>query len=178
MKLSKKQIIYGSVLALAGVAWVIDAAFFGPPTAASAAQSDADPAAVGAKSVAGQVVVADGSEHLLTMRLQKWSTDHSTELSEIPDVFQPTPKAAPTVVATPQTRPAEDKALVFNRQHRLIAIVLEGAGGYALIDGRVLRVGQVIDDAELIGLTPRLARFSAQGRLFDMPLTADVSNDR
>ena len=180
MKLSKKQIMYGSVLAAAGVAWAIDAAFFGPPAAAGAAQTTTDGSVAAAtKQVAGDVAVGDGAEHLLTMRLQKWATDHSASLSDMSDVFQPPVVAKPSVVQSlPQTQPAEDPALVFNRRHRLIATVLDGAGGYALIDGQVLRVGQAIDGAQLIGLTPRQARFSSADRTFYVQLTSDVASNQ
>ena len=180
MTLSKKQIIYGSVLAVAGIAWVIDAAFFGPPPAAHAANVASDgAAATGTKQGPAEALIVDGPEHLLTTRLQKWAIDHSTPLSEMSDVFQPPAVTKPVVEKLlSRIQPAEDPALAFNRRHRLLAIVLDGTGGYALIDGRVLRVGQAIDDAKLIGLTRRQARFSAAGRLFDVALTPDVPPDR
>jgi hypothetical protein len=179
MKLSKKQIIYGSVLAAAGVAYAIDAAFFGPPAAARAAQVSAEGAATtSSKPIADEIAPLAGPEHLLTSRLQKWATDHSSSLAEMSDVFQPPVVAKPTVVTSAHQTPPEDPILAFNRRHRLIAIVLDGSAGYALIDGQVLRIGQTVDGAKLIGLTRRQAQFSNAGRTFDVPLTADVVPDR
>jgi hypothetical protein len=181
MKLSMKQIIYGSLLAAAGVAWAIDAAFFGPPAAAHAAPPAPDSSTnAAAKPNAGEVAVGDGPEHLLTTRLQNWAVEHSTTLGEMSDVFQPPVAIKPVtvVVARPQTQPAEDPAVVFNRQHRLIAIVLDSGGGYALIDGRILRVGQAIGEEKLIGLSRGRARFISGDRMFEVPLTPDVGLDQ
>jgi hypothetical protein len=182
MKLSKKQVIYGLLLAAAGVAYAIDAAFFGPPAAARANQAAGDASAISAaKPATGEATAVDEPEHALTSRLQKWASDNSTSLADMPDVFQPPVITKPVPVAAVPPPPPEDPAVAFNRQHRLIAIVLDGEGGYALIDGRVLRIGQLLDGTKLIGLTRQRARFATSDRTFDVPLTpltADVRVDQ
>lgn len=179
MKLPKKQIIYGLVLAAAGAAYAIDAAFFGPPSPAHGTplSPEGTPGGSVKESAGGGVGAADAPEHLLTTRLQKWAANHPSSLSEMPDVFQAPAIAKPILIAAPLPV-LEDPSVLFSRKHRLIAIVLNGDGGYALVDGRVLRVGQSIDGALLIGLTRREARFTSADRTFDMPLTADVHADR
>ena len=176
MKLSKKQMIYGSLLAAAGVAWAIDAAFFETPQIAQGAQAANEPASVALKAAAVDVPAGGSSEHLLTTRLQHWGAGRAIAIKELPDVFQRPLVIKPVALQPPaQTRPASDPAATFRQRHHVIAIVLDSTGGFALIDGNVVRIGQTLDGAKLVHLSRRNASFSSSGILFDVPLTEDVA---
>lgn len=175
MKLSRKQIIYGSILTAAGIAWGIDAAFVGPPAPAHGGQLAPEKSEARVpQQETDEKTFPDNSEHVLTARLHTWAARQAKAPDEILDVFQSKSKPKPVVVtAATETRPA-DPSIAFVRRHRLIAVVLDASGGYALIDGQMLQVGQGIDGARLIGLKRGEARFTTAGQVFSLPLTPDV----
>ena len=151
MKISKKQKIYGSVLGAALVAWGVDAMFFESPeapnregaSAAVAPRAQAAPEPV--PSTAAPVVAQEDSSQWLGARLREWSEKNPDATDQVRDIFAPpaswiTQKPAPT-----PGKAAED----FRRDHHLMAVVLGASGGSAVIDGRLLHIGQTVGGCRL-----------------------------
>ncbi len=57
--------------------------------------------------------------------------------------------------------------------HRLVAVMVDGQGGMAIIDGRCLRVGQTMDGFTLVRLGKNSAVLQANGRKVELTLDRD-----
>ena len=154
MKISKKQKIYGSVLGAALVAWGVDAMFFESPEtpnreAASAAvapkvEVTPEPAA----ATAAPVVAQEDSQQWLGSRLREWSEKNPDATDQVRDIFSPPASWGLQKPVAPPPSPgkvAED----FRREHHLTAVVLGQSGGSAVIDGRLLHIGQSVGGCRL-----------------------------
>jgi hypothetical protein len=154
MKIGKKQKIYGSVLGAALVAWGVDAMFFESPetpnrevaSAAVAPRAQAAPEPV--SSTAVPVVAQEDSNQWLGSRLRDWSEKNPDATNQVRDIFSPPASWIPQKPAAPPPAPgkvAED----FRRDHHLTAVVLGASGGSAVIDGRLLHIGQTVGGCRL-----------------------------
>jgi hypothetical protein len=173
MKVSNKIKIYGAVLGLAVGAWGVDAAFFSATPAKAvatatptAAEATTDPAVAAAGM--SDVVAAATSEsetgipaNWISDRLRAWPGSGNLKLAGLRDAFA-APDAwiarqQPAVVA--QSGQAAD---TFQKSHRLAAVLLDGkGGGRALVNGRLLPVGQSIDGYRLASVTKQSATFAS-----------------
>jgi hypothetical protein len=160
MPIQKKHKIYAALVAAALVAWVIDAMFFGPsesstPSAAAAAtvarpNAESAPAAVppSARPEAFQEHVTQW----LGAQLRAWSEKNPDAIDQVHDMFStPASWVSQRPVPTPPApgKVAED----FQREHHLTAVVLGASGGSAVIDGRLLRVGQTVGGCRLTAVS-------------------------
>lgn len=67
----------------------------------------------------------------------------------------------PAPEALPEPPPPSAPPAVFADKHKLTAVMMTGKGGSAIVDGRMLRMGQEIGGYKLIGLKPGRAVFQA-----------------
>jgi len=159
MRFEKKHKIYAGLVGAALLAWAIDAAFFGPaapagsPAAASAAAS---PNAPEPSIVPQQAPVAAPeirNDKWLSDRLRDWSKNNPIDPAQVRDVFSPPVSWTKPSAPTPTSLPVATIAQEFTRNHHLSAVVLSTAGGSAaVIDGRLLHVGQTVGGCRLVGV--------------------------
>ena len=171
MGMSTQRKVCGAVLALAGVAFVVDRWVIGPgPSAAQAEQTPAgSPAGDGSSAPAGNsVAIASPSAgargaaaaaasdkpaipgRSLASRLQEATAAERLDLAIVADAFQPSrlwaiPKAPAATVATPtQAGPKIDPAAEFRSRHKLTAVIKSDVpgGGLAMIDNKTVVPGE------------------------------------
>jgi hypothetical protein len=175
MRMEKKHKIYCGLVGAALAAWVVDATCFQPGAAdVPAAVAAVAPPAVEAKGLA--TPVAQGSDpagedtnQWLTARLRAWSARNPDAAEGVRDVFSApaswVPQKAQQAVAPPKVD--EKVAETFAREHHLTAVVLGASGGSALVDGRLLHVGQVLGGCRLKSVSRGCADWVApDGREF------------
>ncbi len=156
MKIEKKHKIYAGLVGAALVAWGIDAVFFESSPASNSPVAEAavvatpksDPAPAGAVSSVAAESREPNSGQWLGERLSAWSEKNPDAVEKVRDIFSTPASWVPQRAAAPQPAPvkvAED----FQRDHHLTAVVLGASGGSAVIDGRLLRVGQSVGGCRL-----------------------------
>jgi len=140
----------------------------------------------GATSSSGPIAPSssDAQPGRLTVRLERLrGTSLDADLFGSPLLLrqQLTPVPAETRVNEPDARAHEDsateKAAAFTQTHRLTAIMTGGAGAasYAVVDGRIVRIGGSVDGATLIRVRSDSAVFENDGLEFDVPLRSGAS---
>ncbi|HEY8749432.1 MAG TPA: hypothetical protein VIM11_15715 [Tepidisphaeraceae bacterium] len=179
MQFQKKHKIYAALVGAALVAWGIDAMFFesapsGPPVASAATQADAiGPPAPSAE--AKPTPKTDGDSKWLAAQLQVWSAKSTFDLESVRDVFAtPVSWAPPKMEAVAPSKSTEKISSDFQRQHHLTAVVLGSSGGSALIDGRLLHIGQSVAGCRLISVSSGCADLSGpDGQTFRIVIGSD-----
>ncbi len=163
MKLSKKYTAYATILGLAVTAYGIDCAFFGPKPAEAVAVAADEPVGVSASDT-----VAPAAEpHIapapgVADQLRTLSGNGNIELPKLRNAFSPSSKW----IAEKQPEaalPREQFAESFRHAHRVVAIMTDKKGARAIVDDRLLRVGQSIDGFQLTSVDHRSACFSGHG---------------
>lgn len=167
MKLGKKQVVYGAVLGLAAVAFVIDRLCFSPEDAGAATAPTAlqKPAAKEA-TAATPAVTTSPLESIpagwLAERLRSATAGSdvpSRDVFAVPACWRPKPNvAAASVAPLPSPKP-KLFGEIFRREHHLVAVMIEAGGGRADVDGKLISIGSVIDGFHLISLNRQSARF-------------------
>jgi hypothetical protein len=162
MKLQKKHIIYGGILAAALLAWGVDAMFF-EPSSTSSPETAAAASLLPSNAPSGPSVAATAAKAFepqwLSRKLRDWSANNLVDPQNVRDAFAlPSSwswlrSAAPTTA--PAARPAED----FGREHHLTAVMVSGKNASALVDGRLLRIGESIGGCRLIEASKGRADF-------------------
>lgn len=173
MAIQKKHKIYAGLVGAALAAWGIDAAFFGggpvanpAPASAAVPPAPSPPRGVGVEASRADAQADRRDDAWLAARLRAWAAENPPGASEVRDVFRPSDawatelqgrRAAPA--AAPAPADGASAAAEFARSHRLTAVVLTasgaaagGGGGSAVIDGRLLRVGQAVGGCTLVGV--------------------------
>ena len=171
MTLTKTQRIYVGILALAIGAFGVDRLVLGggPDEAQATAPHrppalSAGPAPTGPTGQAGQV-----------LGLLAALSGEGVDLSNLRNAFQPSAawsaKLFPPAPAAPATSvsvapaaatPAKSQALMqFAQDHHVMSIIRTNGGGSALIDGRLINVGNKLNGFTLIELTDTAAIFAS-----------------
>lgn len=167
MKLGKKEAIYGAVLGLAAVAFVIDRICFSPEDAGAAtAPASLQKQTAKEATAARPAVAATSSEAIpagwLAQRLRtatKGPDVSSRDVFAVPACWRPEPKvAAARTAPAPEPKP-QLFAEAFRREHHLIAVMIESGGGQAFVDGKLISIGTSIDGFRLVSLRRQSARF-------------------
>ncbi|MFO8012812.1 MAG: hypothetical protein R6X20_05835 [Phycisphaerae bacterium] len=184
MTLTRSRKIILAVLAVAVVALVVDRLVLAPPASgpkharAAPTPSPADtaaktratpsPAAATPSETVGRPALAERLE----ATAERFQLDPETlrdgfvpSQAWLVDLVEPAPEAAPEAVET-QASPAEQ----FAEQHTLTSVILTTGGGSAVIDGKVVPVGQVLDGFRLTRLTRSSAVFEADGEEVELRL--------
>jgi len=180
MRLSKKRKVYVCVLAVAVLVLLVDRAFLGPaglaPQEASAGPAGASkpPTGVGEGGSTGAARTADaGPEQSVVARLRALAQTQP-ETTDVRDAFRPSSSwLAEMRRADRAEGSGADAAPRRSFDHRLVAVMVDGQGGMAIIDGRCLRVGQTMDGFTLVRLGKNSAVLQANGRKVELTLDRD-----
>jgi hypothetical protein len=169
-----------SYLAVAGVcitALVLDKTLFAPGEA-SAEQSESvaltnDRTASDAALMAVPTLEPRGSA--LGTHLQAIAATHEISLDDAPNLFRAEWIEAGT--ESPAVDPTGNRER-FMRAHDLSAVMQMGDGGFAIIDGARVSVGDIVDGFELTGVGSRKAMFRTASGTFEVPLQRRTSNPK
>lgn len=171
MKIQRRHKRYGSVLGLALVALAFDRFILGPDEAAavdvpSAAVTDVSSSVPGVPALpsAGH---SGSLEAAMAKRLEKIAHEQAVSYETMPDAFQ-LPAAwvgeEPTIAVT-------SEATGFRDSHQLQAAMANGAESVAIIDGRTVRLGQMLDGMRLTEVRSRSVEFTSDdGVRVELPL--------
>lgn len=178
MTLTRQQKVLVTILALGVGAMLIDRLVLssgatGPSPAAahavrSAATGAGDVSLIDEAQALAALIAADRNDDDVADRLAEYARQHGLDVSSMRDGFEPSPTwVAPAAAA--QTGPDRPAAMPqdherFVRSHKLVAVMGSGPGAVAVIDGRALRVGQIIDGYRLIEVRERTAIFAPAHR--------------
>jgi hypothetical protein len=151
---------------LAVVALAIDRVLLPPPEEASAGHG----AALAVTSSTGdlgdldallaEIEVPVPRHVLIGHQLEVLARQRQLRPGDVRDAFRPS-DAWPDGGAG--TGPSESVAERFKREHELTAVMAAGPGGYAIVDGRTLFIGQVLDGFTLVSVGPRHATLESGG---------------
>lgn len=167
MKLTVKHKVYGAVLVVGVIGVTVDRVFILPDEAAAdwvspqrdatvrPPAADAGPADIPATPISTtRAAIAD--------RLEAVAAARGFDLDRVPNAFV-APKSW-MVLETPDPRRAiRASAETFDLTHVLTAVMAADDGGYAIIDGRTLFIGQELDGFELVTVSRRSAVLEADG---------------
>lgn len=177
MKLTKQQKILIAVCALGGAAVVVDrlTADDTGPAAASAAMMKV-PHAVHARqrADAAKPEPVFDEERSLARRLARVAGEQklragTVDAFRVSDVWVKLSKPDPTREAKAAAH--ADLRQAFTTQHHLTALLQGGAGeGVAIVNGKPIRVGEVLDGLRLESLGARGAVFSGTGWMVELRL--------
>lgn len=166
MNLSKQHQLYVGILGVAAIGLIADRTILKP----SEAVASTDEYLVDGTEEIDEIAAADnaqGTAISLAKRLHAFGKDRQIDPKSVNDVFEP---AWRTKEVAAETRDAKDPGQVatvaFVQTHRLTAVM--GAGqsngsGYAVVDGTLLRAGQMLDGWKLTSVASRSAVFESNG---------------
>jgi hypothetical protein len=174
----KSRIICIGLLAMALVAFVVDRLFFPseamkPASAvASSAQSEKVSGTLRLKvpdtfSDSGPAASPDPPPAprlpVISERLKALATGGNLDPACLREAFAPSDEwlavlSAPKVAAP---LPQADLAADFTRKHKLTSVLMAGSAGCAVVDGKIVRIGQELDGFRLESLAPDCAVFQA-----------------
>jgi hypothetical protein len=168
MKLTARHKVGGVLCVLGVIAVGVDRLFVLPQEAAadglpsehyavvrSTGTPVADPPEVPAGSIStARAAIAD--------RLEQVAARRGFDLEHVPDAFAP-PKSWLLVEDPDGPRTTRMTAAEFEATRALTGVMAVGDGGYAIIDGRMLFIGQELDGFELIAVSERAALLELDG---------------
>lgn len=175
MAITRKRIVYGSVLALAAGAFLWDRAASGPP-APTAAIAAAEPHARGKATPPTPTIAAVAARTGLSQRLQELAQAHHLDAGAVENAFGLSPLWPRKDDATnAATKPSDESVLAdaFVKRHKLDAVMVRTRGGYAMLDGKGIVVGQSIDKFRLIAVTKTTATFAHGETRVELRLAPD-----
>ncbi len=182
MKLSKKQAVYGGLLAVAGVALTIDRLFFSEPATAQASPPSAQavpelPSVEKPAKLEPATVVALPGDDLISDHLKLMP---SVDLQAMPDAFspskqwllavQPPPAPPPALPPAPPPDTTDHRALDFAAAHKLSAVLASRNSGAAIVNDQMVRVGQTLDGFTLTSVKSNTARFTSGSSVVDLTM--------
>lgn len=182
MSLSKQRKLYVAVLGLALGGLAVDRLLLdgGSAPRRAAAQLSRDeptesadaPASPIASAPAGAQVVRSST---LSSRLDELARARQLDPAQASDAFAASPAWVSTVAVKPVEKSAPPAEDVFRKSHKLMAVVLNGGNGAAIIDDKTYVVGMEVGGYTLRSLTKRSAMFEAQdGRRVELELAAPL----
>ena len=176
MKLSTKQKAYVSVLALGVTALAFDRAFLLGPQQATGGVRAVQPASLPA------VAVADTSRSVSTTgglstphmniadRLDTLAEAREFDLMGVPDVFRPSPAWLPREPVVEGPVSGRPSVATIPGSLRLTAVMASGQGGYAIINGEFLFIGDMIDGYRLVEVRARSVVLESNGTAIELTL--------
>ena len=140
-----------------------------PDGTAHAGAGDSSAAAPATLSVAEQLRAVAAAEHL--------------NGAVVPDAFEPSEQWVPAPAPADNrsaARQAESAADNFARSHPLSAVLTTPTGGWAMIAGQTVRVGQSVDGFTLVSVTEGAAVLERDGVRVELklPLAGDLGVSR
>jgi hypothetical protein len=185
MKFTTKHKVYAIIGGLALSALGYDRITGGPSASETAAANDLllSPTAVTAarpvQRPAGPVATAapsaGASDAVLVERLDALAKSRRFDFAQTRDAFTPAASwIAPQASASNGggKRP-EEAALAFVAKHRLISTVVNGKNPNAMVDGRLLRIGEELDGFRLVSITKQSACFELAGTRAELKFRAE-----
>jgi hypothetical protein len=179
MSLSRKQMIYGTVLTLAAGAFLWDRATSGPPPAAAAANdllieptsqkpASAAKASEPSEASSSQAATVTATSTTLRERLISVAKANQIESGSAPNAFSLqdgwVPKKAadptPTAVKPVPTDPDQKLAEAFRKHHLDGIVVGSNRTSYAIVDHNIVYVGQTFRQFKLLAVTKTTALFA------------------
>ena len=160
MKLTTKQKVYAGIAGLGLLAVAADRLLILPHGAAADAPAPDSYALSSAerRPAAPLPVPAPLSQRpTIADRLDAVAAARRFDLNNVRDAFVPSPAwlagpGEPTGTGLESGRLAAER---FRGAHVLTAVVASGEEGYAIIDGQILFIGQVLDGFRLVAVRPR-----------------------
>ncbi len=159
MTLTKSQRVYVAIMVIAVVALLIDRTLLQPePAQASALQytipaSERDPVDLEAPRSEGpaprQVAIA--------RKLEQIAEQRGLDPTGVIDAFRPSPMWLQLREVPVDDVQAELLVERFRKAHTLAAVMGSGDEGWAIVDGRTLLIGQVLDGFTLVSVGRRSA---------------------
>lgn len=174
MSHNNKPKLYGSVLGVCAVALLLDKTILAP------AEATADETAIVAATA---VAVSDGTDiplpdvagmpttpaHRFAQRLQSVAAASDAD-GGVVDAFAP-PAAWGLYERQLQVESAGSTPLErFLAQHRLTGLMAGSSRSYAIIDGRMLFIGQSMNQYTLVAIAERSVTLERDGERFEVPL--------
>jgi len=180
MTLSRSRKLVLAILAVAVTALAVDRLVLAPsaggPTAAQAAPGrDESPAGAGeASATTPPTAPPVDPRPRLADRLQVVAEHFELDPDGLRDGFVPAEAWLADLVEPPPEpeapEPQASPATRFAEQHTLTSVILTSGGGSAVIDGKVVPLGQTIEEFRLIRLTRHSAVFEAGGETVELRL--------
>ena len=152
-----------------------------PAAAAAAAAALPAPPAVAPPVAGGGMAppapLAPSQPLVLSDRLKALAAAKDLAPGRVREAFAPSPEWLATLDAP---KPVETKVNLgeeFARKHKLTSVLLSGGVGRAIIDGKILTVGQKLDGFTLTGLAPDSATFRSVQDASEvrLPLSSDTA---
>jgi hypothetical protein len=180
MQLTKQQKLVGAVLVLAVVAFVVDRWVIGndedlavTPSAAPHAPAARRPVTWQPKAIAAAPEASLGNLAGLATRLGSIARRDSLDADTVRDAFRP---PASWVGATRTATPDEMAVAAREFQNRrLTAVIMKGSGrGVAIVDQRMVGVGQTLDGFVLVTVKERSAVFRRGTQRVELRLADDL----
>ena len=165
--LTKKRKIYIAALAIAGVAWIVDRGI-ATPSAAGPATAEASIAVPAAERDATPVAFdatppCDAGTVSVSQQLSSLAQASGVDATPGVDVFRPSADwLADAVTAAKPPAESLDTARpekLFAEQHHLTGVMVADQQHLIIVNGKALRIGQVIDGFRLVEIGDRSAVF-------------------
>lgn len=179
MTLTKTQRIYVAILALAIGAFAVDRLFLrggpdeaqaaGPYQSPSAMSRTPSPTAGPAGEILGLLAALNGDRADLSKLRSAFQPSAAWSAELVPPA--PEAPAAPAKSAPAAATPAKAQALMqFAQNHHVMSIIRTDAGGSALIDGRLINIGNKLDGFTLVELIDTAAIFESDAGRVELKL--------
>ena len=162
MKVTKQQKVYAGLLVLGLIALVLDRCVFTPSSADASDQASdlliAKPAQTRTESPAPahKASATAPAGNPVALKLTQLSESMHLPGTAVKDAFCPAPTWSGGNTAGPG---AEVRS--FEQSHTLIGVMLGGASAAAMVDGKLVRVGQSIDGYKLLSVSKGKAVFQS-----------------
>ena len=175
MKLTKRQKIGAAVVAVGLVLLVLDRVLVLPQIAPAGQVTDSS------EAPAELLLAAPTMPEPNTMPPHERLANHldtlwaksQLDLSQTKDPFVLPPSWRAYVDLPDRKPPDSDATAGFAKKHRLTSVMLSPTGSSALIDSRVLTIGEKLDGFELVAISQDSATFEMNGRQVVLKLAKD-----
>ncbi len=175
MALNKRQRMSMGVLAIGLVALVVDRIYVLPQSAPAGQTAVAEDYTITATSETAAVpppVSAPAGLRAATKLETVWS-DKNLRFDEPRDLFSLPPSWPRTREPEIQIAPTVAAVTVFAAAHKLEAITMDPQGRRALIDDRLLRLGEILEGFELVAIDKESVTFERDGQPVQLELVKD-----
>lgn len=177
MQLTKERKIYAGILAVVVTGLAIDRLVLnspmGTPQSASAGgmtdlSSATTPAFKASSSRSDKAAAKD--QKFISQLLSTKAKDHGVDLSSVQNVFHSSPTWGGAAVNN-----LEGAAGLFAQSHQLNAVMTDDQPdrGYAMVGGKMYRIGDRLDGFTLKSVSARSAMFESDGVTVELALTLD-----
>ena len=159
MTLTKSQKVYVAILVIAAVALLIDRTLLQPaPVHASASQYAISPSTRGSDDL--ELPRSEGPaprQVAIARKLEQIAERRGLDPTGVIDAFRPSQMWLQFGEVPVGTAPADLLPERFRKAHTLEALMESGEEGWAIVDGRTMFIGQVLDGFTLISVGQRSA---------------------